>query len=250
MEVMSPFFENPGLFHIGKKILRSMDIATQATCRTVCKTWNNEIVDSASKITLEHLKELLEKCAKARSMNPEEHGLWKKFLVRIFKHSKSGGPKPNLFVKLYLKDFFVKNFVNELQLKKSPFYDFLYTGNVKMVEFILLNHNFYGNDYSAICQVCSDLQFAIRFAIQRHQSKMVKVLAWFATATSNVMNMRGNTHIHEAAQEGNLESVKLLVTCISNPHISNSYGKSAMDLARENGHSEIEVYLKQFPKPL
>ena len=81
MEVMTPFFENPGLFHIGKKILRSMDIETQANCRKVCKTWNNEIEDPASKITLKHLQELLEKCAKARSLTPEEYGLWKKFLV-------------------------------------------------------------------------------------------------------------------------------------------------------------------------
>ena len=64
-----------------------MDIATQAKCRKVCKTWNREIEEPASKITLEHLQELLEKRAKARSMTPEEHELWDKFLVRIFKHS-------------------------------------------------------------------------------------------------------------------------------------------------------------------
>ena len=132
MEVMSPFFHNPGLLHIGKKILRRMDIKTQATCRLVCKSWNNHIEDIASKISVEHLQQLLEKFTEARSMTESEKKKWNKFFILIFRHSET---KSNKFLKSYLKHVFTRNIQYGDSSKKSPKFEFVHCGNTKMVQF-------------------------------------------------------------------------------------------------------------------
>ena len=56
-------------------------------------------------------------------------------------------------------------------------------------------------------------------------------------------------HIAASANMGCLEIVKFLANLTSNPHIRNIYGKSPMDLALKNGHSDIVAYLNKFPYP-
>ena len=113
---MDSFFENPGLSHIGKKILKTLDIKSLSNCRLVCKLWNNEIEAMASKISFQDLEQFLEKYTKARSMSPEEHEIWNNFLVSIYEHSQTRRSKPNLFMKLYLKHFFLND---GLKLRKA-----------------------------------------------------------------------------------------------------------------------------------
>ena len=132
MEVMTPFFDNPGLLHIGKQIFKSMDIKTQATCRLVCKSWNNHIEDLASEISVEHLQQLLEKFTEARSMTESEKKKWTKFFVLIFQHREA---KSNKFLKLYLKHVFTRNIQYGDSSKKSPIVEFVQCGNTKMIQF-------------------------------------------------------------------------------------------------------------------
>ena len=245
---MEIFFENPGLSQIGLKILKDLDIKSLASCRQVCKSMNIEIEYLASKISLEYLEQLLRKYIFARSMTLEEHNMWHKFLVSIFHHSQIGRSKPNLFVKLYLRHFFLKNTNNAIKLRRSPFYEFVYNGNVKMVLFNLHNNNFHGNNYWAARNSLLDLQSAISFAIKNDQLEMVKSLPQI-TSTMDIMNSKGDTPIHQAAKEGRLEIVKFLATTKSDPHILNLFGKSPMDLARENGHLDVVTYLKEVPCP-
>ena len=144
------FFENPGLSHIGKNILKNLDIKTLASCRLVCKAMNIEIEDLASKVSLEFLKQLLQKYTFERSMSLEEHNVWYKFLVSIFEHSQNAGSKSNLFMKLYLKHFFMKNTKNALKLRRSPFHEFVYNGNIKLVRFNLYHNNFHDNEVRSL----------------------------------------------------------------------------------------------------
>ena len=47
---MNLFMENPGLCHIGEKILTNLDFKTQLDCRLVQKSWRHIIDEKASKI--------------------------------------------------------------------------------------------------------------------------------------------------------------------------------------------------------
>ena len=87
---MEIFFENPGLVHIGLKILKDLDMKSLASCRQVCKSMNIEIEYLASNISFEDLEQLLEKYTVARSMTLEDHNVWHKFLVSIFDESQIG----------------------------------------------------------------------------------------------------------------------------------------------------------------
>lgn len=238
---MEIFFENPGLSHIGQEILKSLDIKTLISCRQVCKSMNKEIEVLASKISLEYLENMLERYTSTKSMTVEEHEMWHKYLINIFDHSQNGGLKSNLFIKLYLKLFFKRK-----MRRRSPFFEFVYHGNVKMVQFNLYHNNFHGKNYSAIHNSRQDLQTAMSLAIQNNQLEIVKSLSQI-TYEMGALNTRGNTPIHEAAKEGRLEIVRFLSTAKPDPHILNLFGKSAMDLARENGHSDIVAYLNKFP---
>ena len=167
---MDVFFENPGLSHIGKKILKTLDIKSLAYCRQVCKLWNNEIEVLASKKTFRDLEQYLEKYTKARSMSPEEHEIWHKFLVSIYEHSQNKGSRPNLSIKLYLKHFFLNDGL-ELR-KRSPFFEFVCNGNIKMIQFNMNTNNFQGSYLSPQLE----FQRTLRFAIQSDSLEMVKSL--------------------------------------------------------------------------
>ena len=239
---MDSFFENPGLSHIGKKILKTLDIKSLSNCRLVCKLWKNEIEAMASKISFQDLEQFLEKYTKARSMSPEEHEIWNNFLVSIYEHSQTRRSKPNLFMKLYLKHFFLND---GLKLRKAttPFFEFVCNGNVRMIRFNLEKENFLGN------RIVAELEFqkTLRFAIQSDSLEMVKSLC--QVEPTIVSNDRGITPLHDAAKMGCLEIVKFLANLTSNPHIRNIYGKTPIDYARDNGHLEIVAYLNQFPNP-
>ena len=144
-------------------------------------------------------------------------------------------------MKLYLKYFFLND---GLKLRKrSPFFEFVCNGNIKMIQFNMNKNNFQGS------YLTPHLEFhrTLRFAIQSDSLEMVKTLC--QVEPTIVSNDRGITPLHDAAKMGCLEIVKFLASQTSNPHIRNIYGKSPMDYARENGHSEIVGYLNQLPLP-
>ena len=56
---------------------------------------------------------------------------------------------------------------------------------------------------------------------------------------------KGDRFIHVMAQFGNLDLVKFLVEKgQADIHVKNNEGKTALDIAMENGHSEVVEYLK------
>ena len=47
--IMKAFMENPGLLHIGEKIIHNLDFKTQSTCRLVKRSWNIVLEKEASR---------------------------------------------------------------------------------------------------------------------------------------------------------------------------------------------------------
>ncbi len=63
-------------------------------------------------------------------------------------------------------------------------------------------------------------------------------------ADVNAIQQGGFTALHAAAQQGNLELVKLLVDSGADPSMKTEAGKEASDIGRESGHEEIIPPLK------
>ena len=87
----------------------------------------------------------------------------------------------------------------------------------------------------------------IHYAVRSGHLEMVK---FFISITSkpNVQTntFQRNTPIHLAAALGHKEIVKCLITSDHNLNIANSCGKTALDLAKQNGHREvIELLLEK-----
>ena len=135
---MDLLFKNAGLSHISKKTLKGLDFKSLSSCRLVCKSMNDSIKECASKVTTEDLKKLFDKFTKTRAMTVPEKELWKLF----FNHSNLGS-EPNIFMNLYLNNVFTRptrfkpTTVN--YLKQSPIFEFVYFGNARMVQYILVS---------------------------------------------------------------------------------------------------------------
>ena len=49
IQIMEAFMKNPGLLHIGEKIIHNLDFKTQSTCRLVKRSWNIVLEKEASR---------------------------------------------------------------------------------------------------------------------------------------------------------------------------------------------------------
>ena len=49
IQIMEAFMKNPGLLHIGEKIIKNLDFKTQSTCRLVKRSWNIVLEKEASR---------------------------------------------------------------------------------------------------------------------------------------------------------------------------------------------------------
>ena len=177
---MNNFFENPGLSHIGKEILRSLDFKSQASCRLVCKSWNNHIEDFASKISFKDLYQLLRKFINARPMSGIHIEEWNKYFMVIIRNEET---KSIPFIKSYLKHVFSRESQIKYEYDQTPMAEFVNYGNIKMVKFnialvnVFRDHKgFYRNrnDRFVIQYEHSARQRAISLAIQCGNLEMVK----------------------------------------------------------------------------
>ena len=141
---MNSFFENPGLSHIGIKILASLDFKNQANYRLVCRLWNQIIEDLFSKlipkICWTQLNFLLNQFLD-RIAIPHFYTLrWKKFL-NISYYQSLNTDDNNRLLKLYMRHF-LSNQGNNFRGKYfiiSPLQTFVFLGNTQMVKFIIQN---------------------------------------------------------------------------------------------------------------
>ena len=123
---MESLFANPGLWHIGEKIIRNLDFKTQLTCRLVNKSWNHvlQIIASNSKADL---------ITKLKLQIPSNSDLtkrldnWTKFLQTVL--DKLDNPWINIYLQKHLKQLNKNGFCSVLEY-------FFVCGNEKIVDFI------------------------------------------------------------------------------------------------------------------
>ena len=120
---MEAFMENPGLCHIGEKILSYLDFKTQLSCRLVNKSWNLILETEATKSKID-LKKLQLRIRKSLMTYD-----WIQFLGFIIPNVDN--PWINNYLQKYIK------YQIENGFPSNPLQHFAMKRNVKMVNFIL-----------------------------------------------------------------------------------------------------------------
>lgn len=65
-------------------------------------------------------------------------------------------------------------------------------------------------------------------------------------ADTNLVDWKGNLPLHLAAREGHLEVVRLLIGRTANPQARNYKGRTAHQLARLNGRVDTVIYMDEY----
>ena len=65
---------------------------------------------------------------------------------------------------------------------------------------------------------------------------------------SNAKNKYGETPLHDAAEEGQVEVVKVLIAAGADTEVMNKYGETPLDLARKRGKTEVVKILRDVVK--
>lgn len=65
-------------------------------------------------------------------------------------------------------------------------------------------------------------------------------------ADPNLVDGLGNLPLHLAAREGHLDVVKLLIGCTANPRATNNEGDSAGELARRKGKWDVYNFIENY----
>ena len=255
---MNSFFENPGLSHIGIKILASLDFTNQANYRQVCRLWNQIIEDLFSKmipkISLTQLNLLLNQFLDRIAAPDLDKIKWIKFLKISYSYFENTDYNNRLF-KLYMRHFLNnprKKYCSRVnRLICSPIQVFTFLGNIKMVNFMIKNevakiHNF---DWTILHE-----------AVERGHTEMVKYLvhgSFFDRPLRITESQHRWNPIHLASKNGNLEIMKILTNwkpsqsrfCQSksimdvSEYSQDNSKNSPLHLALKNGHFDMVKFL-------
>ena len=227
--MMDLFMENPGLCHIGKKILKNLDFKNQTFCRLVRKSWKNILDKEALGIDVDRFfKEFVVNEAELeiiRKSNPEkakeltnkivitdeDFAFWLRFIYICINPMS----EENVWVKTYIKNVIKK--ITKIKLKdvgklsNSPLPEFYKIRNFKMLELVLKETETYN-----FCDIYEVSSHAIEFD-DLEMVKLIKPFFWEYDLRSQIL---------KAAAYGRLEILKLLY---DDPRTS-----SVMNEVREN----------------
>ena len=237
---MNSLFENPGLFHIGRKIIVNLDFKNQVNCRHVCRSWNTFIEYLSSKISKEHLTKLLEKFSERRSLSYSEKVSWKR-LIRC----SCANFEDLRILNLYLQHVLIENnFSRDKNHSNwnSPLKKFVFLGNIKMVKLIIENKldEIDKNDWTILHE-----------AVECGHIEIVKYLRkiWYFSSWSIQRLEENSLHrnpLHIASKNGNLEMVKILMPDPNNGTlVSDRYGYNPLHIAVTEGHIGIVDYVSR-----
>ena len=180
---MESFFENPGLWHIGENILNNLDLQSQLKCCFVRKSWKLKIENLQIDFSEKHLTEL------SKVQNAKGLIRWKRLVGKI-------GCEASFLTKFYLLDLFQKHEGKSLE---APLTTFLRVNNFKMVELILQNSLFRGDDWS----------FELRIAVKTGKTEVVKCLVQHYPKPLQRWDIQKPLFL--ATQNGDFEVMKILL---------------------------------------
>ena len=253
---MDLLMENPGLCHIGEKILKCVDFQTLLSCRLVKKSWKNCHEKILSKIHCDqdHLKNFL--FAKLNKIIDFERQLWKIFICEMMKI-------PNPLIYPYLLQFFKDEIIN-FSPRLQPF---MKVEKLRIIEFISnmfkMHSIFIGLENSTE----KTIENVLRVFRKHHQITfpMIKMQKLVLKATKNGqleslkflledLKTKNNFSFwanrwkiaNIAAENGHLEILEFLSQKVHNPIVTDDLGNSTIHYAASNGHFEIVKFLSPF----
>ena len=259
---MDLVMENPGLFHIGEKILKCVDFKTSLSCRLVRKSWKigHEKVVSKIDCDWDHLKNIL--FTKLNQIIGYQKDHWKILICEVMKLS-------NPLIYLYLLEF-LKNDKIDFQ-NFSPLQAFMKVENLRMIEFILnmfKMHDLFIGLENATEIAIENGQINVLRVFKRHHKNLfsiVKVQKYILQVTKNeqletlkflLEDLKTKNDFsfwanrwkisNIAAKHGHLEILKFLGQNMHNPIVTDDLGNSTIHYAASNGHYEIVKFLTPF----
>ena len=267
---MDSFIENPGLCHIGEKILKCVDFQTLLSCCLVRKSWKNchEKVLSKIQCDQDHLKNV--RFAKPNKIiDFEKHPFkdvflkhWKIFICEVIKLS-------NPLIYLYLLQFFKDEKINFQNF--SPLQVFIKVENLRMIEFILnmfkMHDLFIGLKNPTEIAIENGQINVLRLFKKHHQITFsifeAQNLILKETKNGQLENLefllgdlktKNNFSLwanklkisNIAAENGHIEILKYLSQNMHNPIVTDYLGNSTIHYAASNGHFEIVKFLTHF----
>ena len=263
--MMESVIENPGLYHIGEKILKEVDFRSMLSCRLVRKSWRDLVEKMTSVTKSSDLQNLFAAKAKKVKKYPF-YAKWLHFLPEIEQKSSS------------LINFYLLKVLNNESIyfqRIGPLKAFIQTENLKMVEFILS---------VKMIPLQTDCLIGFDIAAMNGQMKILKLFKKYQihSIILPIQHFRDNLHqpvLHVtkngqievlkflleewidyridfcvnkwkisnvAAEHGQLEIMKYLCRKMHNPILTDDLGNSTIHYAASNGHLEIVKLLTNF----
>ena len=260
---MELFTENPGLSHIGERILINLDFTTQLTCRLVKRSWKYILDKEASTIDVE---KFFENLFVTTEIEDDNYFLWIHFIRRCVNSTL----RTNVFIKTYLLTV-IKKMIKSKDVDNSPLEEFYSRKNDKFLKMILNEKMYTYNDFEQITKHAllfdqihiikiliryfnSDLfKGSINWATRKGRLDILKVLLNENSKTSLVLKNNelkpiywGKNIIHIAAKNGQLEIVKTFCSKVNNPMAKDKFGNLPIHYAALKGHLENVKFLTNF----
>ena len=273
---MDLFMENPGLCHIGEKILANLDFKTQLNCRMVQKSWKHIIDEKASKIDVNVLQTFFKQSVRMK-MKRLRHLMFpvvdaKSYLFWLQLFCSANSLPYNININIYLMNV-LKRMINAQEILNSPLGEFFERKNIKMVEVILNQRmadrfHFQHVIKKAVGEGCIEmikimhplfdisLFFqSIRLSIYNGKLNILEILLTENPKASlviknNELNTSKFNIINFAVQFGGFEIVKMLCQKVSNPIVEDKMGNSPYHYAAINGSLEILKFLAPYTSNL
>ena len=220
---MNSLINNPGYFHVTKKIFMLLDDQNLLACRLICQSW---------KINLEQPNYLIEKCKK-KGQPKELQESWIDLLQKIKKDTKI----EKKVVQCLLKWSIQCHLWSHLSLDGfTPAHIAAQYGCLGVVQFIWTK----AEKLNSLWMPHERLP--IHLASANGHTEVVKFLG-SKFDNLNILDHYGNAPIHYAASNGQLEIVEFIATKVENPNYVTHYGICPFMLAYRKNHYNVTKFL-------
>ena len=222
---MNSLINNPGYYHITKKIFKLMDDQSLLACRLTCQSW---------KIQVEQPDYLIEKCKK-KGQPKELHDSW----IDLFQKIKKGSKIEQKVVQCLMKWSIQCHLWSHLQFNGFTLCHIAARyGCLEVVKFISTNAE---NEITKSLWK-PDNRLPIHLASANGHTEVVK---FFASKIENlhILDKYGNVPMLYAAANGHLETVKFIASKVENPNYITNYGMCPFKLACRNNHYDVIKFL-------
>ena len=230
--------ENPGLLHIGERILKHLHFKTQAKCRLVNRSWNHILENEASK-TKTDLNNLLKSISEIRfRSNPKEvleiakknlrlHS-WIDF-VKVMS-SKMNNHVINILLKRHISHQL------DIGFSSFPLEHFVLKKDREMVD-LTLKHKKYDTAFSTYMNIAEfDFEKALKKAVENKYTDIVQCLKPYMTFNHL------NKYIFKPTKDGDIDVLKIMYPNPKEALMDDLFGDNPIHIAASFGRTKIVKY--------